>query len=121
MQHIPEDSILTLSGTLGVGKTTLVRGIANALGIQETVSSPTYTLYNVYQSSSRQLVHMDAYRLNSGTDLDALMIEDFLNSPWLWVVEWPEKIADALPEALTSLELSIQDGIHQVKLLQLAD
>lgn len=118
--QLPEDSILTLSGTLGVGKTTLVRGIARALGINQTVSSPTFNLYNIYNGRREQLIHMDAYRLESGSDLDSLMLEDFMESPWLWVIEWPEKIADALPENITALELSIHDGKHMVMLKSLA-
>lgn len=115
--QVPTDSVLTLSGDLGTGKTTFTRGFARELGVAQTVSSPTFNLYNIYQGSDVQLVHMDAYRLDSAADLDALMIEDFLVSPWIWVVEWPEKIADALPEKITQLELSLNSGRHRVTLL----
>lgn len=110
------DTVLALHGDLGAGKTTFVRGLARAWGIQEAVTSPTYNLYTIYQGE-RQLIHLDAYRLESGADLDALMIEDFLKSPWCFAVEWPERIPDALPEDTWHLYLTInKDQSHQIKL-----
>ncbi|MEM7674143.1 MAG: tRNA (adenosine(37)-N6)-threonylcarbamoyltransferase complex ATPase subunit type 1 TsaE [Verrucomicrobiota bacterium] len=119
VSQLPDDSVLTLSGTLGVGKTTLVRGIARALGIRETVSSPTFNIYNIYRGRAQQLIHMDAYRLESADDLEALMLDDFLASPWIWVVEWPENISSALPANRTSLELTIVGDMHWVVLKKL--
>ena len=77
---IPDNHVLALHGDLGAGKTTFIRGLARAWGIREPVTSPTFNLYTLY-AGSRQLVHLDAYRLESGSDLDALMIDDFLRSP----------------------------------------
>jgi tRNA threonylcarbamoyladenosine biosynthesis protein TsaE len=88
---LPEDAALALSGDLGSGKTTLVRGLARALKIKETVTSPTFTIYALYEGE-RQLLHMDAYRLERESDLDSLMLDDFLKSPFLAAVEWAEKI-----------------------------
>ena len=113
---LPENCVLTLSGTLGVGKTTLVRGIARGLGIQETVSSPTFNIYNVFQGT-RQLIHMDAYRLANSDELDGLMLDDIMTEPWLWVVEWPENVKDGLPETRLNLRLWIEKGAHFLQLL----
>lgn len=113
---LPADSVLALHGELGAGKTTFVRGLARAWGITEAVTSPTFNLYTIYQGA-RQLIHLDAYRLESGADLDALMIEDFLQSPWCLAVEWPERIPDALPEDALHLYLSIDaDQCHVIGL-----
>lgn len=113
---LPTDSVLALHGDLGAGKTTFVRGLARAWGIHEAVTSPTFNLYTLYQGK-RQLIHLDAYRLQSGADLDALMIEDFLQSPWCFAVEWPERIPDALPEDSWHLHLTInKDQSHQIQL-----
>lgn len=113
---VPADSVIALHGDLGAGKTTFVRGLARTWGISEAVTSPTFNLYTIYKGE-RQLIHLDAYRLESGSDLDALMIEDFLQSPWCFAVEWPERIPDALPEDALHLELSInEDQSHQIKL-----
>jgi tRNA threonylcarbamoyladenosine biosynthesis protein TsaE len=117
-QVLPPDTVLALHGDLGAGKTTFVRGLARAWGIREAVTSPTFNLYTLYRGE-RQLIHLDAYRLESGADLDALMIEDFLESPWCFAVEWPERIPDALPEGTWHLYLKIhEDQVHQLRLEQ---
>ncbi|TVP79194.1 MAG: tRNA (adenosine(37)-N6)-threonylcarbamoyltransferase complex ATPase subunit type 1 TsaE, partial [Puniceicoccaceae bacterium] len=114
---LPPDTVLALHGDLGVGKTTFVRGLARAWAIKESITSPSYNLYSIY-SGERQLVHFDAYRLASEADLDALMIEDFLQSPWCFAVEWPERIADALPADTWHLYLSIEnDQSHKIRLV----
>ena len=113
---LPVDTVLALHGNLGAGKTTFVRGLARAWGIQESITSPTFNLYKIYKGD-RQLIHLDAYRLGSGTDLDALMIEDFLQPPWCFAVEWPERIPDALPQDAWHLYLTInEDQSHQIRL-----
>ena len=114
--ELPPDAVLALHGDLGAGKTTFVRGLARAWGIREAVTSPTFNLYTIYRGE-RQLIHLDAYRLDSGADLDALMIEDFLQSPWCFAVEWPERIPDALPEDTWHLYLTInKNHSHQIQM-----
>ena len=88
---IGTDTALALSGDLGAGKTTFIRGLARGLGITADVTSPTYTIYTIYQGN-RQLLHMDAYRLSDAHQLDSLSIDEFLKSPYLIAVEWPENI-----------------------------
>jgi tRNA threonylcarbamoyladenosine biosynthesis protein TsaE len=105
-QLLPPNTVLALHGNLGAGKTTFVRGLARAWAIEEAVTSPTFNLYTIYQGE-RQLLHLDAYRLHSSEDVDALMIEDFLEPPWAFVVEWPERIADSLPADAWHLFFSI--------------
>ena len=114
---LPENHVLALHGDLGVGKTTFIRGLARAWNIKEPVTSPTFNLYTLY-SGTRHLLHLDAYRLESGIDLDALMLDDFLRSPWCLALEWPERIAEAIPENAWHLELSIsKNEAHHIKLL----
>ena len=69
----------------------------------------SYNLFKIYQSSSRCLIHLDAYRLEKGADFDNLMIDDFLNDPWCLAIEWPEKISSYLPSNLYRLILKIAD------------
>ena len=103
---VPENKVLAFHGDLGSGKTTFIRGLASRWDISEPITSPTFNLYTLYQGS-RQLVHLDVYRLDSGADLSALMIDDFLSPPWCLAVEWPERIAEELPEEAWHLYLDI--------------
>ncbi len=113
---IPADTVLAFHGDLGAGKTTFIRGLARAWAIEEPVTSPTFNLYTLYQGC-RQLIHLDAYRLQSGADLDALMIDDFLNPPWCLAVEWPERIAESLPDDAWHLHLDIDsEQGHTIRL-----
>lgn len=112
------DCTLALHGTLGAGKTTFVSGLARALGVEQTVTSPSYNIYAVYEGRSRQLIHMDAYRLPSPEAAEALMLEEFMRSPWIWVIEWPEKIGDVLPPDTLHLEFEIlEPGTHQFRVV----
>jgi len=102
---LPPDYTIALHGELGSGKTTFVAGLASAWGIAGPVTSPTFNLFTIHKGD-RMLVHLDAYRLRSARDMDALMIEDFLRSPWCVAVEWPENIAEWLPENALRIELA---------------
>ena len=111
-----QDCTLALHGTLGTGKTTFVGGLARALGIVQPVTSPSYNIYAIYEGRSRQLIHMDAYRLPSPDAAEALMLEEFMRSPWIWVVEWPEKIGDALPPGTLHMDFEIPaTGTHRFR------
>lgn len=115
---LPPDTTLALHGDLGVGKTTFVRGLAAALGIREPVTSPTYSIFQLYRGETRRVVHMDAYRLSRPEDADNLMIWELLDSPWTMIVEWPSKLGDRLPPDAWHLELSIvEPGVHRLRLL----
>lgn len=113
---LPPDTALALHGPLGAGKTTFVRGAARAFGIEQPITSPSYNIYAVYEGRSRQLIHMDAYRLPSPEAADSLMLEEFMRSPWCWITEWPEKIADALPPDAIHVDFEIVSaGTHRFR------
>ncbi|GAB5562475.1 MAG: tRNA (adenosine(37)-N6)-threonylcarbamoyltransferase complex ATPase subunit type 1 TsaE [Synoicihabitans sp.] len=117
--EIPPDTVLALHGDLGVGKTTFVQGLAAGLGIKEPVTSPTFNLYTLHEGPRGRLLHLDAYRLESAHDLEGLMLEDFLISPWIAAIEWPERIADWLPETTWHLDLGITPDLdHTIQLRQ---
>lgn len=109
---------IALSGDLGTGKTTFVRGLARGLGIQSAVTSPTYTVYTTY-TGDRQLLHMDAYRLSDAHDLDSLTIDEFLEPPFVIAVEWPENIPgffEDYPTFRIKMEI-LPDHRHRVTLV----
>ncbi len=96
-------TVLTLSGDLGAGKTTLSKAIALSLGVTEVVTSPTFVVMKNYDTQSdifTKLVHMDAYRLVEDEELLPLHFADILQTPnTLVIIEWPEKLMSALPES----------------------
>jgi tRNA threonylcarbamoyladenosine biosynthesis protein TsaE len=113
---LPADATLALHGDLGVGKTTFVQGLARGFGVMDAVTSPTFTIFTLHRGT-RMLVHLDAYRLTSAAQLDVLMLEDFLVSPYCLAVEWPDHVAAWLPPSALHLDLGIAaDERHTVKL-----
>lgn len=114
---LPPDCTLALHGDLGVGKTTFVKGLAQGFGIRESITSPTFTLFSIHKGPSRTLVHLDAYRLEDDRQAEALMLEDFLVSPWCLAVEWPERVPSWIPPDAIHLELSIlPDEAHSLRI-----
>ena len=95
-RDIPADSHVALSGNLGSGKTTFVKGMGRAYGISDPITSPTFNLMFFYQGN-RMLIHVDAYRLRKTEDFEALLIEEWAKSPWVVVIEWPENIVPLPP------------------------
>ncbi|MDR0901525.1 MAG: tRNA (adenosine(37)-N6)-threonylcarbamoyltransferase complex ATPase subunit type 1 TsaE [Opitutaceae bacterium] len=114
---LPPDRVLALHGNLGVGKTTFVQGLARGLGINAAITSPTFNIFTLHRGGARSLVHLDAYRLENDRQVESLMLEDFLETPWCLAVEWPEKIAAWLPASAWHLTLAIEsEGRHRVRL-----
>ena len=92
-------SLLLLAGPLGAGKTTLTSLLAQELGSDAAVSSPTYTLVHEYPTPAGVLVHIDAYRLPEAAALEGLGLDEYLDRSRLVVVEWGEELARHYPEA----------------------
>lgn len=113
---LPPDTVLTLAGDLGTGKTTFVRGLVRGLGVRGDITSPSFALLNVH-TGQRQVFHVDAYRLPTGASLDDLLIWDTAQSPWNVVVEWPERVATHLPRDCWKMKASIlAEGSHRYEL-----
>ncbi|MEI7876573.1 MAG: tRNA (adenosine(37)-N6)-threonylcarbamoyltransferase complex ATPase subunit type 1 TsaE [Planctomycetota bacterium] len=101
----PGAIVVLLSGDLGAGKTTLVRGLANGLGADDTsVASPTFTLRMDHRGCDRPLVHIDAWRIGPG-DLESIGFDELLAGNAVIAVEWPERLADALPDRSIRLRI----------------
>jgi tRNA threonylcarbamoyladenosine biosynthesis protein TsaE len=96
--------ILLLSGELGAGKTTLTKGLAEGLGVEGYVNSPTFTLVNEYQGRL-PVYHLDCYRLESGREALDFGIEEYLYGDGVTIIEWFELIAEILPPEHLTIRL----------------
>ena len=98
--------VITLTGELGVGKTTLAKAICRGYGVTEDVTSPTYALVHQYAAERSPVYHVDLYRLDSSEQLTNLGWDDILSSGALVLVEWPERGADRIPRDHLPIDLS---------------
>ena len=113
-------TVLALSGELGAGKTTFTQAAAKALGVEETVNSPTFVIEKIYQlplDSARgenkfsRLVHIDAYRLKAAGELYSLGWYELIADPSnLIIVEWPEHVAEAIPQNAHRIQIASGEG-----------
>ena len=100
----PGDVVL-LRGDLGAGKSELTRGIARGLGVRETVTSPSFTILNVYESGRCPLYHFDWYRLESADELYELGLDEYIGGDGIAVVEWPERCPEVVPERFVRIDI----------------
>lgn len=101
---------VALDGPLGAGKTTLVQAACAALGVEEAVTSPTFTLVNRYAAAAGPVVHADLYRVEDPRELGELGWEDLVGGGVTVFVEWAGNAGDALPEDRWAVRLDIVDG-----------
>ena len=104
MRALPVPSFVALYGDLGAGKTALVRGMGAQAGTSE-VRSPTFTIVHEYETSPR-LIHFDAYRLSDAEELFAIGFEEYLAQSAVIVLEWAERVPEALPRERLELRLA---------------
>ena len=97
--------LVSISGELGAGKTTLVQAICRGYGVQEEVTSPTFALVHEYEASRSPVHHLDLYRLERPDELDALGWDEIVGARALVLVEWPERAGGRLPAGHVTLSL----------------
>lgn len=106
--------VIHLSGPLGAGKTTLVRGLLRSLGWVGAVKSPTYTLVESYTFGRQLIHHFDLYRLLDPEELEFIGLRDFLDGHAVCLIEWAERGAGLLPAPDLGVEIAFRDGGREI-------
>jgi tRNA threonylcarbamoyladenosine biosynthesis protein TsaE len=116
---LPAGTVLLLKGDLGSGKTTLVKGLGEGLGIEETIDSPTFTLINEYLDGRVPLYHVDLYRLETAAEVNELLLETYWEGtetePGIMAIEWAERLPHP-PELPLTVALTHTDQGRQATL-----
>ncbi len=98
--------VICLNGDLGSGKTVFVKGFARAIGIEDNITSPTFTIVKEYMNGEIPLYHMDVYRIDENEDFG---VEDYFNKDGVCIIEWSELIEDRLPQERLDITFKIID------------
>ncbi len=111
-----KNMVICLNGDLGSGKTVFVKGFANALGIEEVITSPTFNIVKEYYSGEMPLFHMDVYRLDEGNvEID---FDEYFNKKGITIIEWADLIKDKLPKNRLEITIKIVDEDTRVLIIK---
>jgi len=115
----PGGTVIALIGDLGVGKTVFTKGIAKGLGINENVSSPTFTILESYYSGKMPLHHFDVYRIGDAEEMDEIGFDDCVYSDGITIIEWAQIIEELLPKGTVIVDISkdLSKGIDYRKII----
>jgi len=109
--------VISISGELGAGKTTLAQSICAGYGVTESVTSPTYALVHRYEAQKSPVYHIDLYRLDNESQLTNIGWDDILGERALVIVEWPERAGDRLPGDQLHIDLDYSPGDESRRIL----
>lgn len=110
-----DDKIWLLEGDMGTGKTTLIKEVCRQMGVTKTVQSPTYSIVNEYVAGDgKPIYHFDFYRIK--TEIEAMDIgcEEYFDSGYYCLIEWPSKIPSLLPAAHVRIQLSLENQYQRI-------
>jgi tRNA threonylcarbamoyladenosine biosynthesis protein TsaE len=111
--------VVCFYGDMGAGKTTFIKAMVKALGSDDVVSSPTFSLVNPYVIEKDTIYHFDLYRVQDVEELYQIGIEDYLEKDAWILIEWPQIISDLLPETYSSLYFSnVNNDVRSLKLTE---
>ncbi len=109
-----QSNIFAFYGKMGAGKTTFIKAICKALGVQDNVNSPTFTIINEYKSAKGfPIYHFDFYRINRIQEAYDIGTEDYFSGSGLCLIEWPEKIAEILPEDCIKVSITTNPDLSR--------
>ena len=110
-QQARPGQVYTLTGDLGVGKTVFTQGVAAGLGITEPVSSPTFTIVQIYEEGRLPFYHFDVYRIGDIEEMDEIGFEEYIAGEGICLIEWANLIEEILPEERT--EITIEKDLER--------
>ena len=110
-KELKKGSIVCLDGELGVGKTIFAKGFAKGLGIEDDITSPTFTLVQSYESLDNVLHHFDVYRISDESEMDERGYEEYFFSDAICLIEWSSLIPDLIPE--NAIRISIEKDMEK--------
>jgi len=110
-----ENMVICLEGDLGSGKTVFTKGFASSLGIEETITSPTFNIIKEYPNPEMDLYHMDVYRLDGNKD--EIGIEEYFDKGGVTIIEWADMIKDILPEERLEIRFRILDDEEDARVI----
>jgi len=111
-----ENMVICLMGELGSGKTVFVKGFAQSMEIEDTITSPTFNIVKEYTSGEMPLYHMDVYRLDDTSE--NIGIEEYFNKGGITIIEWSDMIKDQLPEERLEIKFKLKDENNRVLILR---
>ena len=105
--------VLCLNGDLGVGKTAFVQGLVKALGFEESISSPTFTIVNCYEGGRLPIYHFDVYRIDDCDEMYEVGFEEYVYGSGITIIEWSDKIKEILPQKRYDITISKDYEKHE--------
>lgn len=108
-KFLEEEDVILLDGDLGAGKTTFTQSLAKALGIEEVVNSPTFTIVNEYEFNKGVLYHFDLYRIEEAEELFDIGFEEYFSKEGIIVIEWAEKFINEIPQPWLKIYITKED------------
>lgn len=118
IENMSNRNVYAFYGEMGAGKTTFIKAICKALGVVETVTSPTFSIVNEYNKSDGQpIYHFDFYRIKNIEEAYDFGYEDYFYSGHLCFIEWPELVECLLPETVVNVQIVIEDNKQRVILI----
>jgi len=115
LEYTSGKKLLAFYGSMGAGKTTIIKAVCKILGAEDIVTSPTFTLVNEYRTTTGEvLYHIDFYRINKIEEALDLGIEEYFNSGSYCLMEWPELIGEILPPETVIIKITVDKNEHRV-------
>jgi tRNA threonylcarbamoyladenosine biosynthesis protein TsaE len=111
LKHTGENKIFAFYGSMGAGKTTIIKAICKVLGAVDIISSPTFTLVNEYKTSeAKQLYHIDFYRIKKQEEVFDFGVEEYLTGESYCFMEWPELVEEILPAETVRVRITVNEN-----------